>query len=261
MRPCCVKSLMTELVQESVIVLTGAGISAESGVPTFRGEGGLWRNFRPEQLATPDAFRRDPALVWEWYDWRRGLIAGCAPNAAHETLAEMEASLPDFTLITQNVDGLHQEAGSRAVLELHGNIWRARCTGCGRVTEDRQTPLPETPPHCPKCNSLLRPDVVWFGESLPPEVMEAAWAAAARCRLVLVIGTSAVVQPAASLPLAALRNGARLVEINPAETPLSVRAHEILRGPAAETLPRWWSGLNHNIRTTTRPSLHNPSRS
>jgi NAD-dependent deacetylase len=231
---------VSEPIPGPVAVLTGAGISAESGVPTFRGEGGLWRNFRAEQLATPEAFRRDPALVWEWYNWRRGLIDSCAPNAAHATLAEMEAALPDLTLITQNVDGLHQAAGSRNVLELHGDIWRMRCTGCGRVSEDRRVPLPEIPPRCPECGALLRPDVVWFGESLPLEVLDAAWAAAARCRLMLVVGTSAVVQPAASLPIVALRNGARLVEVNPAETPLSAHAHETLRGPAAEVLPEWW---------------------
>jgi NAD-dependent deacetylase len=231
---------MSEPIPGPVAVLTGAGVSAESGVPTFRGEGGLWRNFRAEQLATPEAFRRDPALVWEWYDWRRGLIDSCAPNAAHETLAEMEAALPDLTLITQNVDGLHQAAGSRNVLELHGDIWRMRCTGCERVSEDRRVPLPEIPPRCPKCGALLRPDVVWFGESLPLEVLDAAWAASARCRLMLVVGTSAVVQPAASLPIVALRSGARLVEVNPAETPLSAHAHEILHGPAAEVLPEWW---------------------
>jgi len=226
-------------IQGPVAVLTGAGISAESGIPTFRGEGGLWRNFRPQELATPQAFRRDPTLVWEWYDWRRGLIAACAPNAAHETLAEMETALPNFTLITQNVDGLHQAAGNRNVLTLHGDIWRMRCTGCGKTSENRQSPL-DIPPRCPECGNLLRPDVVWFGESLPEEVLEAAWAAAARCRLMLVIGTSAAVQPAASLPLVALRNGARLVEVNPAETPLSAHAHETLRGPAAELLPQWW---------------------
>jgi NAD-dependent deacetylase len=231
---------MCKPIPEPVAVLTGAGVSAESGVPTFRGERGLWRSFRPEQLATPEAFRRDPALVWEWYDWRRGLIGACVPNAAHETLADMERVLPDFTLITQNVDGLHQAAGSRNVLELHGNIWRLRCTRCGRTSEDHRVPLPEIPPRCSQCGALLRPDVVWFGESLPSQVLEAAWAAAARCRLMLVVGTSAVVQPAASLPLVALRNGARLVEVNPAETPLSPHAHEILHGPAAEVLPGWW---------------------
>jgi NAD-dependent deacetylase len=237
---------MSERIQGPVAVLTGAGISAESGVPTFRGEEGLWRNYRAEQLATPGAFHRDPALVWEWYNWRRGLIGACAPNAAHETLAEMEAALPDFTLITQNVDGLHRMAGSRNVLELHGNLWRVRCVGCGATTEDLSVPLP-IPPHCPECNGLLRPDVVWFGESLPPGILEEAWAVAARCRTMLVIGTSAVVQPAASLPMVALRNGAQLIEVNLAETPLSAHAHEILRGPAAELLPEWWE--------THRPDL------
>jgi NAD-dependent deacetylase len=234
---------MTEPIQIPVVVLTGAGISAESGVPTFRGEGGLWRNYRPEQLATPEAFHRDPALVWEWYDWRRGLIGDCVPNAAHEALVEMEAALADFILITQNVDGLHQAAGSRNMLELHGNIWRVRCAGCGRVAEDRRVPMPEPLPLCPDCGGVLRPDVVWFGESLPVGVLEEAWAAAERCRLMLVVGTSAVVQPAASLPLVALRNGARLVEVNPAETGLSAYAHEVLRGPAAELLPAWWEGI------------------
>jgi len=237
---------MPERIQTPVAVLTGAGISAESGVPTFRGEEGLWRNYRAEQLATPGAFQRDPALVWEWYNWRRGLIGACAPNAAHETLAEMEAALPDFTLITQNVDGLHRLAGSRHVLEVHGNLWRIRCVGCGATTEDRSVPLP-TPPHCPECGGLLRPDVVWFGESLPPGILEEAWAVAARCRTMLVIGTSAVVQPAASLPMVALRNGARLIEVNPAETPLSAHAHEILRGPAAELLPEWWKSHRPNL--------------
>lgn len=231
---------MSEPIHESVTVLTGAGISAESGMPTFRGEGGLWRNHRPEQLATPEAFHRDPALVWEWYDWRRGLVGRCAPNAAHRALAEMETALPDFTLITQNIDGLHQAAGNRNVLELHGNIWRTRCVNCGVQTEDRQVSLPEIPPHCPKCGEIVRPDVVWFGEPLPSEVLEAAVAAVERCRLMLVIGTSAIVQPAASLPLMAMRNGARLVEVNPAETPLSPYADQTLRGPAAEVLPQWW---------------------
>jgi NAD-dependent deacetylase len=242
---------MPEPMRGPVVVLTGAGVSAESGVPTFRGEGGLWRNFRAEQLATPQAFRRDPALVWEWYDWRRDLIGSCAPNAAHQILAAMEENLPDFTLITQNIDGLHQAAGSRNVLELHGNIWRTRCLGCDRVMEDHRVPLPEIPPRCSQCGELLRPDVVWFGESLPPDALEAAWTAAARCRLMLVVGTSAVVHPAASLPLVGLRNGAHLVEVNPNETPLSAHAHETLRGPAAEMLPGWWRvhrpGQNHNV--------------
>jgi NAD-dependent deacetylase len=231
---------MINITRGPVAALTGAGVSAESGVPVFRGEEGLWRNYRPEELATPDAFQRNPRLVWEWYNWRRELIGKCRPNAAHETLAQMEKALTDFTLITQNVDGLHQAAGSENVLEVHGNIWRIRCTVCDYLTEDHRVPLPDLPPDCPECGNLLRPDVVWFGEPLPREVLEAAWAAARRCRLMLVIGTSAVVQPAASLPMVALRNEAQLVEINPAETSLSRHAHEVIREPAAEAFPDWW---------------------
>jgi NAD-dependent deacetylase len=224
-----------------VAVLTGAGVSAESGVPTFRGEGGLWRSYRAEDLATPQAFRRDPVLVWEWYDWRRGLIGACQPNAAHDTLAEMERALPDLTLITQNVDGLHRLAGSRNVLELHGNIWRMRCTrNCRPNWEDRRVPLAEIPPRCPDCGALARPDVVWFGESLPRRELEAAFDAAERCQMMLVVGTSAVVQPAASLPMVALDRGAYVVEVNPQATPLSELVHEAIRAPAAEALPGWW---------------------
>ena len=223
-----------------VAVLTGAGVSAESGVPTFRGEKGLWRRYRPEELATPEAFARDPKLVWEWYDWRRQLIARCEPNAAHRTLAEMEEFSPNFTLITQNVDGLHQAAGSKRVLELHGNIWRVRCTAEGTVTENREVPLKEIPPRC-GCGALLRPDVVWFGEPLPAKVLETAYRAAQSCDVMLVIGTSAVVQPAASLPIVALRSGAYVIEINPQETPLSPLVHESIRGPAGVELPKLWA--------------------
>ena len=223
-----------------VAVLTGAGVSAESGVPTFRGEKGLWRRYRPEELATPEAFARDPKLVWEWYDWRRQLIARCEPNAAHRTLAEMEEFFPNFTLITQNVDGLHQAAGSKRVLELHGNIWRVRCTAEGTVTENREVPLKEIPPRC-GCGALLRPDVVWFGEPLPAEALEAAYRAAQNCDVMLVIGTSAVVQPAASLPIVALRSGTYVIEINPQETPLSPLVHESIRGPAGVELPKLWA--------------------
>ena len=223
-------------------VLTGAGVSAESGVPTFRGEGGLWRSHRPEELATPQAFRRDPELVWQWYNWRRELIGACRPNAAHTTLSDMESTGEDLVLITQNVDGLHRLAGSQNVLELHGNIWRLRCTrGCRPAWIDRRAPLPEIPPRCPDCSALARPDVVWFGESLPGQVLEAALDAARRCRLMLVVGTSALVQPAASLPLLALEGGARIVEINPQPTPLSDLVHQVIRQPAAIALPAWWS--------------------
>jgi NAD-dependent deacetylase len=225
---------------QRVVVLTGAGISAESGVPTFRGHRGLWRQHRPEELATPEAFARDPKLVWEWYDWRRGLIGACQPNPAHRTLVDMETRLPDFTLITQNVDGLHHLAGSQRVLELHGNIWRMRCTREGTKQVDQLTPLTEIPPRCANCGALLRPDVVWFGESLPADVLEAAFAAAAACDLMLVIGTSAVVQPAATLPLIAKQNGAVLVEVNTELTPLSDYVDLSLRQPAAQALPQWW---------------------
>ncbi|MGD1995395.1 MAG: NAD-dependent deacylase [Anaerolineae bacterium] len=231
---------MNQIVEGPVVAVTGAGVSAESGIPTFRGSDGLWRSFRPEDLATPAAFRRDPSLVWEWYDWRRQLIAGCHPNPAHSSLAEMERALSDFTLVTQNVDGLHRAAGSRRVLRLHGDIWRVRCTACGRVREDRRVPLPQLPPRC-TCGGLLRPDVIWFNEPLPSDVLEMALEASARCQWMLVIGTSALVQPAASLPLVALRNGARLVEINLRDTPLTYLADEVLRGPAGEVLPRWWA--------------------
>ena len=232
---------MREEINGPVVALTGAGISAESGIPTFRGAEGLWRTFRPQDLATPAAFRRDPELVWEWYDWRRQRIAPCEPNAAHLTLAEMEATLADFTLITQNVDGLHQAAGNRRVLELHGNIWRVRCMACDWSGEDRRVPLPQLPPRCPRCTGLLRPDVVWFGESLPQGVLTAAWEAAAGCQWMLVIGTSAVVYPAAALPEIACRNGAHLLECNVSPTPLTPMADEVLGGPAGEELPRWWS--------------------
>lgn len=232
---------MAPLAGRSIAVVTGAGISAESGVPTFRGHGGLWNDYNPRDLATQEAFHRDPELVWEWYAWRRKLIATSQPNAAHETLAEMERTVKDFTLITQNVDGLHQTAGSRRVLELHGNIWRLRCIRCGHRTYDRRVPLPDLPPRCPSCGGLVRPDVVWFGESLPHDVLDAARLAAERCNVMLIVGTSATVEPAASLPLVALRHGARPVEVNPEETGLSDTCHEVLHEPAGEGLPRWWS--------------------
>lgn len=232
--------MTTAGIPQSLTVLTGAGISAESGVPTFRGKGGLWRNFRPEELATPSAFRRDPALVWEWYDWRRGLIGGCQPNAAHYVLVEMEQALPHFSLITQNVDGLHRLAGSRHVVELHGNIWQVRCTGEGTVIERRDHPLPKLPPRC-ECGALLRPDVVWFGEGLPPKALQAAFDAARSCQVMLVIGTSGVVEPAASLPWVAKRSGARVVEINVEATPISRYANETILGSAAVELPHLWA--------------------
>jgi NAD-dependent deacetylase len=220
-----------------VTALTGAGISAESGVPTFRGQDGLWRQYRAETLATPEAFSRDPALVWQWYDWRRGLIAPVEPNAGHRVLAAWEDLFEDFAVITQNIDGLHGKAGSRRVLELHGNIWKVRCTREGTVREVRDTPLPEIPPKCTQCGALLRPHVVWFGEFLDSALLEHAFALAAGSRVMLVVGTSAVVEPAASLPRAAARAGAAIVEINLEPTPLTPHADYFLAGRAGEILP------------------------
>jgi NAD-dependent deacetylase len=217
--------------------LTGAGISAESGVPTFRGPEGLWKNFRPEDLATPEAFARDPQLVWEWYVWRRDRIAPCAPNPAHHALITLEQRIPDFTLITQNVDGLHRRAGSRNILHLHGTIWEVRCTGCGRVEENRDPEL-AYPPLCPACGKLLRPNVVWFGEALDPAILAGAEEALHKCEILLVVGTSAVVQPAASMALWAKRAGAYVVEINLEPTPLSRAVDASFQGKAGEILPR-----------------------
>lgn len=220
-----------------IAVLTGAGVSAESGVPTFReAQTGLWAEYDPQQLATPRAFRRDPKLVWEWYAWRRELVADVEPNPGHYALAAMEKQAPTFTLITQNVDGLHQRAGSRQPFELHGNITRFKCFAQEHMVES----LPETeevPPRCPRCDSLLRPDVVWFGESLPMAVLQTAVSAAETSDVFFSIGTSALVQPAASLPFTALGAGAVVVEINPNETPLTPRADYVLSGPSGEVLP------------------------
>ncbi len=220
-----------------VAVLTGAGISAESGVPTFRGAGGLWRTFRAEDLATPQAFQRDPKLVWEWYDWRRQWLQTVEPNAGHRALVELEDRLGDgFVLITQNVDGLHDRAGSHRVLKLHGDIWEVRCIECGRRGRDERAPLPDVPPRC-ECGGLLRPGVVWFGEALPEGVFERAMEQALNCDLLLVIGTSAQVYPAAGLVPLALRHGADVIEVNLEETPQSSHVTLSLRGKAGEILP------------------------
>jgi len=230
----------------SVAVITGAGISAESGVPTFRGADGLWRSFRAEDLATPEAFKRDPELVWEWYRWRRERIADAQPNAGHHVLARFESRIPEFLLLTQNVDGLHARAGSRRLVELHGNIWRVRCTREGTIFEDsgqcavggRQIEAPARPAaKCPACGALLRPDVVWFGESLDPAVIDRSLAAVESCDLLLLIGTSGVVYPVAGFPRIARRRGAKVVEINVETTPLSETAHAVLRGTAGTLLP------------------------
>jgi NAD-dependent deacetylase len=219
----------------ALVVLTGAGVSAESGVPTFRGEEGLWRNHDPQELATPEAFAADPSLVWEWYDWRRSIISRIQPNPAHYAIAELEKRSPEFTLVTQNVDGLHLLAGSKKVIELHGSIWRVRCVECGNSSENRDVPI-KIPPRC-ACGGLLRPGVVWFGEPLPELALFKAFEASSNADCVLVVGTSGVVQPAASLALRARDAGAFVVEINPETTPLSRVADLRLPGKAGELLP------------------------
>ncbi len=224
-----------------VAVLTGAGISAESGVPTFRGSGGLWKQFRPEDLATPGAFARDPNLVWEWYDWRRSILAKVQPNAGHRALAELEERISEFTLITQNVDGLHQLAGSKSVVEVHGSIWNLRCTACKHEWLDRSVPL-TLPPRC-ECGSLARPGVVWFGENLPSSVWARAERAATSCDVLVVIGTSAVVYPAAGLVHLAQSAGAKVIEVNVERTPLSGLVDCALTGRAGQILPELLEGL------------------
>ena len=222
-----------------VMVLTGAGISAESGVPTFRdAQTGLWARFRPEELATPAAFRRDPQLVWDWYEWRRRLVAAAEPNAAHRALARLAGLVPELTLVTQNVDGLHQRAGSRAVIELHGNLHRNKCFDEGIVADDAPNSAAR-PPRCPSCGGHLRPDVVWFGETLPPQALAAAEAAARECDLLFSIGTSAAVFPAAQLPLTAMQSGAMVIEINKDRTPLTGVATFSMLGSAGDILPRF----------------------
>ena len=235
----------------SILVLTGAGISVESGIPTFRGKGGLWRNHKPEDLATSEAFRRDPRLVWEWYAWRRELIARCRPNPGHRALAGWAMVSAGVPLVTQNVDGLHEAAAldvadghesERAFpIELHGSLFRVRCTRCTYRAPDRKMVDASghaALPHCPQCSALLRPDVVWFGESLDTVLLDRAFRAAEAAEICLGVGTSALVHPAASLPLATLRAGGKLVEVNPDPTVLTTLATVSLRANSGETLQR-----------------------
>ena len=220
-----------------IVMLTGAGVSKESGIPTFReAQTGLWAQYDPMELATPQAFGRNPQLVWEWYTWRRELIHKAEPNPGHLALVEMARILPAFTLITQNVDGLHQRAGSQNVITLHGNLMETKCFANDHLVESWPD-NDDVPPYCPICNSLLRPNVVWFGENLPAQALQTAVQAAQACDLFLSIGTSALVHPAASLPLMAVENGAVTVEINPQETPLTRWMDFVLPGTAGELLP------------------------
>jgi len=224
-------------ISTRIAVLTGAGISAESGIPTFRGEGGLWKKYKAEELATFEAFTKNPGLVWEWYDWRRGIIASKNPNPGHETLSQWEKMFSSFTIITQNIDGLHQKAGSNQIIELHGNIWKVRCIQQGTISENFDVPLKKIPPLCEKCKDLLRPHVVWFGESLETDVLSRAFLISSGCEVMFVVGTSAYVHPAASLPIAASEAGAMIVEINPDPTPVTSLAEFSFRGKSGEILP------------------------
>jgi NAD-dependent deacetylase len=221
-----------------LVALTGAGVSQESGLRTFRdAQTGLWSQYKPEELASPQAFARDPKLIWDWYAWRREAVKGVRPNPGHYALAEMEKRAPKFTLITQNVDGLHRIAGNQKVLELHGNIQRVRCADCSTVAETWEDDTAAVP-RCNECGGLLRPDVVWFGEALPRDQLEAAVEAARSCEVFFSIGTSGVVQPAASLAFAAHNHGAVVVEINAEPTPLTSKANFALHGKSGQILPR-----------------------
>lgn len=224
------------LKSSKVSVLTGAGVSKESGIPTFRGEDGLWRNYNATELATPESFAANPSLVWEWYQWRRGLIKPIEPNPGHYAIAAMERFYENFSLITQNIDGLHAKAGNKKIFELHGNIWRVRCVEEGTTLEYFDHPLEEIPPKC-SCGGLLRPDVVWFGEALDPSILNESFRMATESDLCLVIGTSGVVYPAAVIPVEAKSHGAYIVEVNPNPSSLTPIADEAIQGPSAEVLP------------------------
>jgi NAD-dependent deacetylase len=220
-----------------IAVLTGAGVSAESGIPTFRGLGGLWQGRDPMSLATPEAFRADPKLVWEFYNWRRDLVSKAMPNPAHFALAALAQRKANLTLITQNVDRLHQRAGSSNVLELHGNLFEVRCSGCGRTFDRTGVVLPPLP-RCADCDALLRPGVVWFGEALPADTWSAAERAVCASDVFLVVGTSAVVYPAAGLVGTARSFGVTIIEVNLEPTPVSGAVDIGLYGQAGDILPR-----------------------
>lgn len=236
---------MTSLLEEvkpllqkakSPMAMTGAGISKESGIPTFRGVEGLWRRFRAEELATPEAFANDPDFVWEFYNDRRSQMQKASPNPAHLALADYERRHPQLNLVTQNIDGLHQKAGSEHPIELHGNIWHIRCVRCPFKREDRRIPFPSKEP-CPTCGERLRPDIIWFGEMLDPVIVSTVYALLRSCDLLLVIGTSSVVQPAASFIYEAKGYGATLIEVNPEKTVISPIVDFHLSGPAGQLLP------------------------
>ncbi len=230
---------------ERCLVLTGAGISLESGIPTFRGPGGLWEGFRAEELATPEAFAANPARVWRWYRWRAAQYGDCAPNGGHEVIAKLEDRFPDFLLATQNVDGLHPRAGSRRLVELHGTITQMRCEICGALEPfpDPVAPDEDPIPRCDGCHGRMRPHILWFGEQYWPGVLERAMGAARDAEVVLVVGTSGQVWPPAMLALQAKRLGAFLIDVNPDATEISAAADVHLRGPSGELLPLLWERL------------------
>jgi NAD-dependent deacetylase len=235
---CDIPDIIVERLGRSqrIVFSTGAGVSAESGVPTFRGAGGIWSKMKPEELASVDGFMKNPQLVWEWYRYRRELMSKVEPNPGHRAIAEFEKHYPEMILITQNVDGLHARAGSTAILELHGNISRNKCLQCGRPFE-KKINLDEGLPLC-ECGGMIRPDVVWFGEMLPQDVLRRAFQAAEEAQVFFAVGTSAIVQPAASLPLIASRGGAFVVEVNVEPTGLTSTVDLFLQGRSGEVLPR-----------------------
>lgn len=233
----------------SCVVLTGAGISAESGVPTFRGSEGLWGKFKPEELATMSAFISNPKLVWEWYNWRRQVVGEVKPNPGHYALCDLQRWFDQFTLITQNVDGLHRAAGSENILELHGNIYRNKCVDCNHQLPEDMDIDPDNISSCPRCGGKIRPDVVWFGEMLDAQIINKAFSESEQTELFFSIGTSAIVHPAASLPITAKRQGATLVEINPEMTPLSGLADYYVSAKSGEFLPT----LVERLKQTSPP--------
>jgi len=231
-------------ITKFLLIITGAGISAESGIPTFRGKDGLWQNYSAEELATPWAFERTPEIVWKWYDWRRGIIGNAEPNPGHIAIKNMESMFPNFFLITQNVDGLHGRTGIKNMIEIHGNLWRVRCTSEGKTRMLMDVPLKTIPPRC-DCGAILRPDVVWFGESIPTAWLEKSFKVMELCDTLIVAGTSGIVYPVASFPQTVKSNGGFVIEVNIEPTPISSLADISLYGKSGEILPILQKGLKH----------------
>ncbi|MCB1177465.1 MAG: NAD-dependent deacylase [Leptospiraceae bacterium] len=228
---------------KKVAILTGAGVSAESGIPTFRGEGGYWKNYRAEDLATPEAFSKDPKLVWEWYEMRRGVCSEAKPNRAHEVIALMENFFPEFFLITQNVDGLHRRAGNKKIVQIHGDIFTSRCTKCRDISELLDHPLEENPPKCKKCNSILRPHIVWFGETYFPGVLEESYDFLNNVDFIIIIGTSGQVSVPVQLAMYAINKGAISLEINPSHSTITESVDYYIGGAAGEVMDELWKKL------------------